>query len=622
MAWFTSKIVNDLILLVFIALAAVKFTYSVDTVIDIRPFDETFYLENGVRLLEWGLPKDSWASLYVIWYYLLSLAEADKIKLYYFSYQVLVIGSTLLFYLLLRGLKAHLFIAALATVLYLVSNSLQAWPYIGVFAAVVMLFVFNVAIRVWSEDSTYLIGGLGILVLSFVRAEYVLALIVLVAWLLIKNLTSRCGVPVFRRLGVYKLALLLTFATVLLYGFGNPLSGNRGWVAFGQHFAMNYAVWNNLDLLAMGVNWQETTRMCFGNASSIGQAFVINRELFTKHMVENAITLVGAAVTNPFVTPLSFLSAQASSVIAWLELSLLCGFGVFLAQTSVAEPRIIKDAVPKKVLILSGIVCVPNIASAIIIYPRWHYLIIPTTVALVLFWACVSATMERKFQYTMKPAEAVVAGLLMLCVVPNLSHGWMPALTTSIRDAGGRVVDYRTEGIDDFERDRANIRLANTRADGQKAKTQDFDDVVYFPTWTNIRNYWVPGFSTRNNGNRRVLENRAVVNFLRELKIATNVTILEAPGYSAYMTNNYVAIRPWEKNRPFQEFVRGRKIDMIIVDEFFAADRGIKNDVEFFKFLKSFNDEGYKRHDLLGSGRSVFVKTELLSSVESTKARR
>ena len=152
----------DLILLLFIEIAAVKFTYSIDTITDIFLSDETVYLQRGVQLKDWGFPKEawatSWASLYLVWYYLLSLIESDRVLLYYLNYKLLVISTTGLLYLILRGLKVNLFYSAIASCFYLVSNVPAAWPYITLFALLVMLIFLNWAIRLSSEENFYLVA--------------------------------------------------------------------------------------------------------------------------------------------------------------------------------------------------------------------------------------------------------------------------------------------------------------------------------------------------------------------------------------------------------------------------------------------------------------------------------
>jgi hypothetical protein len=574
----------DLVLVPIIFIAALKFTYQIDSIHDLSGFDETDYLLQGVRLPELLVDGGSlkWAPLYAAWYYLLSLVESDRISLYYLNYKLLVTATTLLFYLLLRGLSVNSSFAGAASAFYLLSNIPQASPYISLFALLVMLLFFNWAVRSSSDEDFYLIAGLGLLLMSFVRAEYTVAFILLLGMLLLVYIFSpRLGPRLTDGTSLYKTTFFLVAAITLFYFFGNPLAGDKSWEAFGQHFTIHYVDWYGAN---NPMDWEARTTDAFGEASSIGQAVIMNTSLFTRHVLANAGMLPLALITMPFVTPFSFLSAGWHGLIAWIQLSGFVCIAVFVIRRALTASHMTKRVVCRRFLVVCAIVCIPNIISAVVIYPRWHYLVIPATVILALFWAFFSAAARDAYPQALKLREELVAAVLLLGI-PNLAHGWLaPA------------------GLGPGE--------PSLKAEREKQVLQSsFYSTI--PRWSTIANYWLARPFAPNEEGQRALENRAVVDYILSLNISSKVNILAGKSYGIYLTDNYLPVHPWEKEDSFTHFLQEKQIGMILVQDFLLTYPSFAKDTEFHDFLREVESHGFVETEIPGARWPLFVKSLL-----------
>ena len=149
------------VLLFFVVLTSIKFVLGIEHIQDVGLWDETMYLNWGVQLPQRGLPDPSWSPLYSVWYYLLSLIEPDRLRLYYLNYQVLVVSTVAAFYLFLRTLTINPYVSTCAAIWLLLSNVPFTWPFNGLFALLLLLVCLTLVVRVSSEETSYFIVGLG-----------------------------------------------------------------------------------------------------------------------------------------------------------------------------------------------------------------------------------------------------------------------------------------------------------------------------------------------------------------------------------------------------------------------------------------------------------------------------
>ena len=113
----------------------------------------------------------------------------------------------------------------------------------------------------------------GALLLSFARPEFYLSFIMIGGLGLLYFLVKSDQV---KRKFMAPLGIFAVFAAMLHVGLGNPLlvkleGHNRSVIAFGEHFAYNYAKWNDSPTYDW-LRWEEIVEEEFGEINSVKQA--------------------------------------------------------------------------------------------------------------------------------------------------------------------------------------------------------------------------------------------------------------------------------------------------------------------------------------------------------------
>jgi hypothetical protein len=397
----------DLVALAVLLIAAIKFVHDLESSIDIGLFDETSYLGRGTELIRLGLPQAQDSPLYAIWYYILSLVQPDRVGLYFLNYKLMTILPPLLAYIVLRRNHVSARLSLVVSWFLLVFGGYAyIWPKVNHFTLSVILMTFIVAsFGSKSHLVVSLIVSLGALLASFVHPEFfitfVLSLALLTLLLIIdfKKLDKRSyiGLAVF---GLTTAALIATL--------GVPLNNNRSLAAFGQHFATNWVGWNGSPLNPM-TDWQQIVAMNFGSAKSIEEAFFNNPAAFFRHVGMNLRGVPRAIYQSEFA---SFIPMDKfSELVAGLCLILL--FVVYYSRARKNWP------IHKKLLLLIGIFLIPEIISVIVIYPREHYLLIPSFLALVGLTILIAGNQTEEladYKYLL------LLGLFLASITPYYSH--------------------------------------------------------------------------------------------------------------------------------------------------------------------------------------------------------
>ncbi|MGK7924878.1 MAG: hypothetical protein AB4290_06410, partial [Spirulina sp.] len=214
----------DILLVLFLLLIACKFTYSLETIRDIELYDESFYLHQGVKIFELGIPQASWAPLYSMWYLFLSLFTGDNIALFYLNFKVLIILPPLLFYIYLRTLLVRPIIAIFFAFAYCISSISLLTPRPGNFAVLVLLSFLIVANLTKDNLNFYFLTALAFLTIAFIRPEYTLSFLIVFTIYLMLFIRS----VFFRKIKLKNKSLQLVFIStlmlLLILLIGNPLA--------------------------------------------------------------------------------------------------------------------------------------------------------------------------------------------------------------------------------------------------------------------------------------------------------------------------------------------------------------------------------------------------------------
>lgn len=406
----------DLIIIVIILVAGLKFTFGLENTLDIGLYDESVYLYRGVSLWNAGLPSPAEAPLYAIWYFIISLLEPNRIMLYYLNYKLTIVLLPIITYGLLRGNTVSIPISLIISWLLLISpaNALT-WPRVSHFALFLILATFLLIGHKRSLLWSSLFASMGALLVSYVRPEYFLAYVLstlLFVFLFIRDY------KILEKQYLLGLMAYGLFSTLVFGALGLPIIGNRSMVAFGQHFSLNWVSWNGSDINPW-TNWAEIVSLNFGSVNSIPEALTKNPSAFLKHITYNLLNFVK-------FTPKLFFSANLNKisaiVVALLSIGLLTAY---LSNTHYKRLVILISSVRKNLqeykslLIFVGLFLLPPFVSIAIIYPRDHYLLIFTYIIVIVTVILLTKNDFKQGQINLK--KLFLLCVLIIIITPHFS---------------------------------------------------------------------------------------------------------------------------------------------------------------------------------------------------------
>ena len=568
----------DLIALLALALAAFRLLAAVPGVYEIGLADEARYLFQGSHLLRDGLPSPQWSPLYAVWYFLVQtlLRISHGAQLYLTSFALLSALNPLAIYIYLRRLMVKPVIALPVSFLFLVSfSNLEIMPYPGKFA-LVLLLGFLILSTFGSERARWTSVILGLLLTSYVRPEYYTSFLLAVAILGLYALVAikRRGRSEWRRWWP-NAVLIALIALVLFAVVGNPLAGGRSLTAFRQHFALNYVNANEIDIDPWA-NFVALSTEAFGDADSIGASMLANPQMFLMHLLRNAPLYLKRLVQialMPTMRPwlVSARSAQAVTILmaALAGVALLLAIGMNFVQARKRTWGCARWVPPAfcsrpngpntgRLAFVTLVVMATTTVSALLIYPRDHYLQLPAVLMTLLASVFVSNTLDLaasvRLPAVWRPAGLLAVAAACFVMTPNLSTGflWAPVAKGEIRR-------------DIFE----TVQLV-----------QDMDITV--PTTVLVPNRW--GYS-----------------------------------FNAYLDDHLAVLPPTEKTAGFEQFLTNRSLGVVIWPERVAADPLFKDDREFAAFMGDLGGYGFVAVPVpLSRGeRTVLVRRDLLDPAYS-----
>ena len=362
----------DLAALVVLGIAGMVFVVPLCRGLDLTLHDEGFYLNAGCLIREGQLPRAETAPLYAFHYFLLSHLQPDKARLYVLNWGLLSVISPLLLFAFLRRLRITTAVSLLAASLFLVGDcNFALWPKVAHYGLCVTLSVLLLASLVRRRVEQIAVLCIGALSLSYVRPEIFLAFVLLAGWLIIECIRDvrrrhwRCPGTV-----VASVAVCSAVAIVLLgCPVGGAGAGSRSYMAFGQHFALNWVAWEK-SKLDPWFNWQSIMQQAFGENRTMLQAVWQKPLLVGRHVIANVTdfprNLLGTLAA---IKHIRMGSALQSSI---LRLGMVTAFSLLLHWRGQPRGQRPSDGGP----IIAGLALLvfPGALSAVLIYPRAHYL--------------------------------------------------------------------------------------------------------------------------------------------------------------------------------------------------------------------------------------------------------
>lgn len=276
--------------LLLVAAGSLLVSHNLYQTMDIRLYDESYYLTQGFfqPLAGW---KADYSPLYSLWYKLQSLFCADAVGLYYQNYRVMGLAVGLLSAVLaLRAGAAPGFAFYLALGFQAAYLNLPLWPKAGHFAALGTGLAMAGLAALPGKKGARLIWLSGMMVLfSWCRPEFLPGGLLAMAaglWHYRLPRNRQTGMPLW---------VFLPWAAVFAAGgvWGLPLGeSGRAWVAFGQHMVHNYRNLEGIQtpgFLEDWVNWRERMSVLFPGADSPFQALLANPVLILRHLGFNTL---------------------------------------------------------------------------------------------------------------------------------------------------------------------------------------------------------------------------------------------------------------------------------------------------------------------------------------------
>ncbi len=371
---------NDFAGIFLVLLSGLVLTYRLGGRVDIMATDDDVYFQNGLLATWQHLPPVQMAPLFSGWYVLLNAFTHNVIDTYYLSGVVLAVLLGLLFYLLLRSLRVGVVVSVALAVAFLFSSlNLPLQPKVSLFTMLWLMAGLTVANHQTDPINKLTAAAIGALLAAYGRPEFFLSFLALGGLglvLLVIYRRRRANAPLS-----WPLPSTLLAAAGLVLAFGSPLAGGRSIIAFGQHFALNYATWHPEIKASPWMHSATFIRHGFGrDVTSLADAFWLNPSLFLRHLTTNLTNLAlstGRYLADMLVTP--WLSQLVFPGRRYLLMALTAGF---LALTDWPQTGrnlwagLRHNGWYWMCLLL---MLAPTLVSCLLIFPREHYLVFQMT---------------------------------------------------------------------------------------------------------------------------------------------------------------------------------------------------------------------------------------------------
>lgn len=404
----------DILFLLVILLAGLKFTWGLEQALDIKVGDDVWYMFRGIHIHD-QIPPASASPLYSLFYYIVWRIFRDAITTYYFSIKLLTILPSLFLYIALRKNRVRILLSAAVSVLFLVSQmNFPSWPKVSHFAVVIMLGTLALIRNRAPLNITMAIAAFSSLAISYVRPEYFLSFLIFAAVCLA---ASAVRFHKERKPAALLPLLILAVSFSIVPLAGQPAfdrDDGREIFAFGQHFSMNWARWTNSRLDPMR-DWEQITMENFGDSRNIKEAALNNPRMVIKHVVYNTARFAAKPIRLASPYPLE-ITATPLKFTGLFTLSLL-GFYIFRIRKRLAPLSKQAWLEHKQTFIVMLIFSIPGVLSCILIYPRDHYMTMLGVLALAGFAMVISPD----FPTGIRPFSSIAGAVILLLIVPPLA---------------------------------------------------------------------------------------------------------------------------------------------------------------------------------------------------------
>lgn len=324
---------------------------------------------------------------YSLWLMTCSKFVRDPLLMFCFSAAFLSILNTLLLFALMRSNNMSDVFAFLVAYCYLLSPlSLPVVPKVTSYCVTILLITLLVLVRCKAMYPKYLIALAGTACMMFVRPEFKLSL-ALIAMMTLREAWSLMSQREWTTRKSIALLSVSGWIMILCYIFGNIFSDDSGrfQVAYGQHFAYNYAHWNRLDIDPF-VAYQSIVQQVFGQTSGFLDMLYHHPGPILHHFTTNLVHYLGAVIQYLLgvflptvwfpIGPWGVLSIYLVAVSGWL----------YFKKISLRLSQVNQPFTKHSTSLTIGLAwLLPSIITCLIFAPRAHYLALQ--LVLVIFLA-------------------------------------------------------------------------------------------------------------------------------------------------------------------------------------------------------------------------------------------
>ena len=403
---------------------------------DLTCSDETMYLAFVLLMSDPNAaPVESnplYVPLYVEWYRLLMQLPIAIQYMPFVSHGLLMAALAGLLYALVRRLGTGRWVAVASSSL-LILNTQVAWVEPFPVHLATALLALGVLVGTYRRSLLGACGpiGFGILAACYARNEFGTLLLSFLP------LYIACGVwTCVRATGRWREFLGWAVPLVAAVGacgctLGLPLpNGPRALCAFQQHYARNVVEARGGTSMEWDLNYLGIAQADFGEVKTFGEAVRARPDVVAWHVGRNLNQL--PTVVSEMCRPRLPLVPKFHTPGLLLVLAALAVGLVGVVRRVRAGGLSGPDGLPLRAVVL-GAVCACAVAgpSALLIYPRHHYLILPLFFALVLAvsglpaprWPTgwLGAPVGRRVW-----AAGLIAAALLVAAAPNARNEWTP----------------------------------------------------------------------------------------------------------------------------------------------------------------------------------------------------
>ena len=476
----------DLLLIVVLALAALKANWRIDQLVDTNGWDETEYLTVGLEIPQAGLPKAAtevfFAPLYSLWYLVLSQIERNPVRLVDFNFRLMAVVLPCILFAALRRARCGLVPSVLAAFFLIINNLSLDAPTRSIHFAVMCLGAGMLG-ALWATERIKQVSllGLGAVAASFARPEYALLAMGMAVAALAFCVTRRFQLSRGEwgwLLGTG--ALVAVLVTIL----GAPIfaGNNRSFAALCQGFSSNYVTTHPSELNG----WKDHVMIVqniFGSCKSVSQAALNNPKMFFWHFSYNLTGWI-KGVFPAFIGHRNFLLPDGSR-LQMVENILLIAIvgGHTLAGRATLLPRI-RRVMQQQPLVVGFAVCacLVSVLGVLLTLVQSRYFFPIVFMGLFAGALCLGARDEGATSESVPPALLLFGSVVLLGMTPASSL--FERRNTSFRTALDELPKIQlrepTGYLEALGDDRmriflpGNIRFVSYRAKGEQEGFSEF----------------------------------------------------------------------------------------------------------------------------------------------------